>query len=85
MTWNVVRVILEYVVFLHDAIGVGLFVVIAHHVEKRVCIVGCCSPVNEAWRLVSCQRQALQRTLYVDGRGEVRRRFIGERANGILF
>ena len=26
-TWMAVRVILEYVVFLHDAIGVGLFVV----------------------------------------------------------
>ena len=26
-TWKAVRVILEYVVFLHDAIGVGLFVV----------------------------------------------------------
>ena len=27
-TWKAVRVILEYVVFLHDAIGVGLFVMI---------------------------------------------------------
>ena len=49
--------------FLHDAIGVGLFVVIAHHVEKRVCIVGGCSPLNKikkmlnkARTLVSCQR-----------------------------
>ena len=40
MIWNVVRVILEYVEFLHDAIGVGLFVVIAHHVEKTVCVWG---------------------------------------------
>ena len=69
MTWNVVRVILEYVEFLHDAIGVGLFVVIAHHVEKRVCIVEGCSPLNEikmlneARRLVRYQRKALQRML----------------------
>ena len=32
--------------FLHDAIGVGLFVVIAHHVEKSVDCTRSCSPVD---------------------------------------
>lgn len=34
--------------FLHDAIGVGLFVLIAHHVEKSVDCTGSCSPANES-------------------------------------
>ena len=39
--------------FLHDAIGVGLFVVIAHHVEKSVDCTGSCSPVNECMKMAS--------------------------------
>ena len=53
MTWKAVRVILEYVVFLHDAIGVGLFVVMAHHVEKSLDCRGSCSPVNETMKMVN--------------------------------
>ena len=55
--------------FLHDAIGVGLFVVIAHPVEKgSVDCRGSCSPMNEIMKVVNearkvvslCQRLALQ-------------------------
>lgn len=48
---EVVRVILEYIMFLHDAIGVGLFVVIAHHVGNGVDCMGSCSPVNKDMKM----------------------------------
>ena len=97
-TWKVVRVILEYVMFLHDAIGVGLFVVIAHHVGKSADCTESCSPVNESIKMAKktlrtvnlSNRSAAASKVYtttrllVDGRGKVRRRFIGKRANGFL-
>ena len=39
--------------FLHDAIGVGLFVVIAHHVGKSVGCTASCLPVNEIMEMVN--------------------------------
>ena len=39
--------------FLHDAIGVGLFIVIAHHVEKSADCTGSCSPVNEIMKMAN--------------------------------
>ena len=83
--------------FLHDAIGVGLFVVINHHVGKSAGYTGSCSPVNESIKMaktvrdtILSNRSAAASKVYatarqfVDGRGKVRRRFIGKRANGFL-
>ena len=71
--------------FLHDAIGVGLFVVIAHHAEKSVDRTGSCSPVdeymqmaNETLRTMKLSKRSAATSkvfatagLFVDGQGKV--------------
>ena len=71
--------------FLHDAIGVGLFVVIAHHAENSVDRTGSCSPVHEYMQMANetlgtmnlSKRSAAASSLFstaglfVDGRGKV--------------